>query len=388
MDFRIESEDLRDAFATALERLAGDRPRRPSDVVDLDAGVERWRRLCDDGWFDAFLPTAASDTGWQVRGLTVAEALGARPIPEPVEAVAGFLLPLLHLLPGDRAADTATGVREGSRIIGVAPACLGADGRPVGHGGLATAPSLTEPDGRPHVSGEVGGVLLPPGATSVVLLASSPSRPDATSVLDLPLNRAGVRVEQQDSIVRGRTVARLTLDDVAITHDDVIVGPPADVSVAVRTAAAAFSRTLDGVAIGGATTVLERTLAYTGEREQFGARIGTFQAVKHQVADMAVLIEGARSLAYVAAWESDEHGVVPAAPTVAASRLTSASMYRRVTESGLQLRGATGFTWEDGTHWWLRAAMFDGSMATDREGLIASFGAALSPPVERSARPS
>lgn len=381
MDFRIEAEDLRDAFAQALDGLLADRPRRPSDPVD--GGTARWGRLCADGWLDAFLPTDDADRAWLVRGVTVAEALGSRSLPEPLEAVAGFLLPLLQSLPGGRAADTGRAVRAGDLVAGVAPACLGADGRPVGRWAPGAAPVLTAHGADLRITGEVHGVMLPPGATALILPARDPSGSDVTTVVRLPRDRAGIALVEHRSVVPGRIVADVTLDQVVVSPDDLLVdaATPGDarVSVAVRTAAAAFSRTLDGIAIGGAQALLDRTLAYTAEREQFGARIGSFQAVKHQVADAAVLLESSRSLAYVAAWEADEHGVDAAAPTLAASRLSCATMFRRVAETAVQLRGATGFTWEDGTHWWLRAAMFDGSLATDRSGLVASFSAALTP---------
>jgi alkylation response protein AidB-like acyl-CoA dehydrogenase len=371
VDFRIDAEDLRDALAQALQAMAPERPRRASDPAD--DGAARWARLRADGWFDAFLPSDPDEDGWMVRGVTLGEALGAQPLPEPLEATVGFLLPLLAHLDGPQVAATGAALRDGTLVAAIAPSCLGADGMPLGAWALDTTTPIADPDGT--VSGALRAVPLPPGASAIVVPVRG-SR--GASLLLLPLDRDGVHVAPTSTIVPGRSVAQVTLAQVRVEDADVLAPAGTELAGAARWAAAAYSRLLDGIAVGGAQAVLDRTLAYVAEREQFGAAIGSFQAVKHQVADAAVLLEGSRSLAYVAAWEVDARGPSgAAATTLAASRLSAASMYRRVAEVGIQLRGATGFTWEDGAHLWLRAATFDAAIATDRSALERSFSSVL-----------
>ncbi|NEE57110.1 acyl-CoA/acyl-ACP dehydrogenase, partial [Streptomyces sp. SID8455] len=78
-------------------------------------------------------------------------------------------------------------------------------------------------------------------------------------------------------------------------------------------------------------------VAYVKEREQFGRAIGSFQAVKHRLADLYVRVEAARSAAYYAAWD-------PAAGPLALAQALEAA--RIVAGEAVQLHGGIGFTWE------------------------------------------
>ena len=97
--------------------------------------------------------------------------------------------------------------------------------------------------------------------------------------------------------------------------------------------------------VGGAAKVLETTVEYVKTREQFGRPIGSFQAVKHRLADMLVQLESARSAAYFATAalesESDE---APVAASIAKSYCSSA--YYDIAAESIQLHGGIGFTWE------------------------------------------
>ena len=94
--------------------------------------------------------------------------------------------------------------------------------------------------------------------------------------------------------------------------------------------------------VGGAGQVLEMTVAYAKERVQFDRPIGGFQAVQHHCANMAIDIDVARYLAYLAAWKLDE-GQSCTAEAAAAKAWTS-DAYRRVSTLGHQVHGAIGFT--------------------------------------------
>jgi alkylation response protein AidB-like acyl-CoA dehydrogenase len=95
-----------------------------------------------------------------------------------------------------------------------------------------------------------------------------------------------------------RSWARLDLDGLALDW----LALPAGTLQQVRDALAVH-RAFD--ALGGAARLLEMTIAYTGQREQFGAAIGSFQAVKHHCADMAVGVEAGRAALWAAALSLD-----------------------------------------------------------------------------------
>jgi alkylation response protein AidB-like acyl-CoA dehydrogenase len=137
--------------------------------------------------------------------------------------------------------------------------------------------------------------------------------------------------------------------------------------------ALAVHRALD--ALGAAARLLEMTVAYALQREQFGAAIGSFQAVKHHCANMAVGVEASRAALWAAALSSDD------GPDDARSRAASAavayakSAASEVAGTALQVHGGIGFTWEHDLHLFLRRIKVDEAV----DGTVAEHRAALVP---------
>lgn len=96
--------------------------------------------------------------------------------------------------------------------------------------------------------------------------------------------------------------------------------------------------------VGGAEYVLEVSVEYAKNRVQFGRPIGSFQAVAHRCADMAVDCDGMRFVAYEAAWRLSEG--LPADYQVGVAKTWTSEAYRRVTASGHQVHGGVGFMME------------------------------------------
>jgi alkylation response protein AidB-like acyl-CoA dehydrogenase len=126
---------------------------------------------------------------------------------------------------------------------------------------------------------------------------------------------------------------------------------------------AAFA--LEAVGIGSKVT--EMALGYAGEREQFGKKIGSYQAISHSLVDAYVAVELARSLAYWAAWsvaENDEQ--VDMAVAAAKSQATEAAVL--ACEKSIQVHGGIGFTWESPLHrYYKRALYLEGALGYGRE---------------------
>jgi len=102
-------------------------------------------------------------------------------------------------------------------------------------------------------------------------------------------------------------------------------------------------------ALGVGLALLDRTVSYVGQRTQFGAPIGAFQAVKHQLADAKVALEFARPLVFAAALTLD-----PA--DVAAAKVTACEAAYATARTALQLHGAIGYTAEYDLSLWLTKA--------------------------------
>lgn len=111
-------------------------------------------------------------------------------------------------------------------------------------------------------------------------------------------------------------------------------------------------------ALGGAQKVTDMSVAYAKDREQFGQLIGRFQALKHQLAHMALDVEPARALLWYAAYAWDAG--LPDAPRAAAmAKAHLCDIYVRSTRAAVAAHGGIGYTWEYGLHYWFRRAAFD-----------------------------
>jgi alkylation response protein AidB-like acyl-CoA dehydrogenase len=144
-----------------------------------------------------------------------------------------------------------------------------------------------------------------------------------------------------------RSWARLRLD---VTTDDWTELPQG--TVALLRDALAVHRAFD--ALGAAARLLDMTVSYAGQREQFGAPIGSFQAVKHHCADTAPAAARSRAASAAAAYTK--------------------SAAARVAGTALQVHGGIGFTWEHDLHLFLRRIKvdeaFNGSVAEHRAAVL------------------
>lgn len=172
----------------------------------------------------------------------------------------------------------------------------------------------------------------------------------------------GVAAEPFAGADRTRRLSRLHLDGAPCE-----ALPGAHVAQHLRDAGLVL---LAADAWGGARSCVERSVAYAQGREQFGTTIAHFQAVKHQLAEMALRVEPSRGLVWGAALALDREG--PDAERLAAlakAHLTDG--YLEVARDAIQVHGGIGYTWECDIQIFFKRAMFDraflGSPALHRE---------------------
>jgi alkylation response protein AidB-like acyl-CoA dehydrogenase len=119
-------------------------------------------------------------------------------------------------------------------------------------------------------------------------------------------------------------------------------------------------------AVGIGSKAVELAVAYASQREQFGRKIGAYQAISHSLVDAYVAVELSRSLAYWAAWcvaERDEQ--VDLAVAAAKSQATEAAVL--ACEKSIQAHGGIGFTWEHPLHrYYKRALWLEGALGYGR----------------------
>lgn len=116
--------------------------------------------------------------------------------------------------------------------------------------------------------------------------------------------------------------------------------------------------------VGGAEAALDMAKAYVMQRHTFGRVVGSYQAVKHRLADMWAAIELARSNAYFASWAASNDA--PELPTAAAAaRLSASHAYEFAAEENLQLHGGIGYTWEADCHFhYARARLLSAALGS------------------------
>jgi len=131
-----------------------------------------------------------------------------------------------------------------------------------------------------------------------------------------------------------------------------IPAPPTSIqSASVDRAALGIAAQL----IGLADRMLTMTVEYAKERRQFGVPIGSFQAVKHHLADVALALEFSRPLVYRAAW-SIARGDADRSVHVAMAKARASQTALRAGRVALQVHGAIGYTTEYDLHLWMKRA--------------------------------
>jgi alkylation response protein AidB-like acyl-CoA dehydrogenase len=120
--------------------------------------------------------------------------------------------------------------------------------------------------------------------------------------------------------------------------------------------ALAFDRAVLGAAAqecGLAARMIELTVAYTGERRQFGVAVGSYQALKHHLANALLLLEHARPAVYRAAW-TVANGLPTRARDVSMAKVLADRAGSVASRAALQCHGAIGYTWEHDLHLWMK----------------------------------
>ncbi len=115
--------------------------------------------------------------------------------------------------------------------------------------------------------------------------------------------------------------------------------------------------------VGAAGELVRLTSDYAKTRRQFGRAVGSFQGVKHRLADMAVRLEMARSAAFWAAWQEPGSADQDFGALVARSYCSEA--FLQTAKDTIQLHGGIGFTWEHDAHLFMRRARLDATLLGD-----------------------
>jgi alkylation response protein AidB-like acyl-CoA dehydrogenase len=142
------------------------------------------------------------------------------------------------------------------------------------------------------------------------------------------------------------------LDAITTPETGELVATGHDVAAATAHAVELGTLAVSAQLLGAARMLLETSTEYAGQREQFGRRIGEFQAVKHHLADVAVAVEFLRPLVHGAAVALDD-GSPCSARDVSAAKVAASRTADRAARTALQVHGAIGYTQEHDLSVWL-----------------------------------
>ncbi|MEU4171839.1 acyl-CoA dehydrogenase family protein [Streptomyces sp. NPDC026665] len=353
MRFLLDPEQR--AFAASLDAMltAADTPSavRAWAGGDLAPGRALWSRLAEAGVFALAVPEEYEGVGPLPVELAVAFVeLGRHAVPGPVvETVAAAVLlgelstlgdpgPAERLLP-----DLASGKTLATLALpGHTPAA-----------GTSTPPRRHTPDA---AAASCGGRASDPNP--VALDGGYALDVDAVAVC-LVVDGDGLRLASGHGPVRASVDGARRLARPESGGELLAAGPR--VGRAARRALTWARLATAAQALGVGLALLDRTVEYVGRRTQFGVPVGSFQAVKHRLADALIALEFARPLLFGAALST-------APAEVAAAKVTACEAAYGTARAALQLHGAIGYTAEyDLSLWFTRARALRSAWGTPAE---------------------
>jgi alkylation response protein AidB-like acyl-CoA dehydrogenase len=336
-----EHSELAEVAVSHLERHGARQAARDSLAGPTDLG-KFWSSTADLGWLGLHLPEEYGGSGYGIAELSVVlEALGHELAPGP-------LLPTV--IASAIIAHSGDADLRGQLLPGLA------DGSVVGAVGLSGGLTL-DADGL--LSGRTRAVLAAPDADVLVLAIG-----DDLVVLDA--SATGVDITSAMALDTTRSIGTVVCNGVEVPASRILGG-------ATRSGRSVLRILMSAEAIGGSLAALEMATDYAKVREQFGRTIGSFQAVKHHLANMLIATEETIAATWDAARAVDVDGTWFAA-AVAASHAGPAQL--KNARMNIQLHGGIGFTWEHDAHLYLRRATTVAAILADGTDPLADIVAA------------
>ncbi len=335
-DFSDDLKQLRDQARRFLSEQCTPAVVRQSLDGQQPYAADLWRAIAEMGWIGAAIPEEFGGAGLGYEGLCVlAEEIGRVVAPVPFGSTA-YLAAEAILTAGSDAQR-----REYLPKL--------ADGSLIGCLALSEGSGNPEPSGihARVVGGRLTGAKWPVAdggiADIAVVVACDEHRQPNLWVAEL----ADVRRRDLQTLDPTRNHARLDFDATPV-HQLGSGGWGAVQRVLDRAAILfAFEQ------VGGADACLQMAKDYAQERFAFGRPIGSFQAIKHKLADIYVALELARSNAYYGAWAlgADATDLALAAATV---RVSATEAFHLASKENIQTHGGIGFTWDVDCHLFYR----------------------------------
>jgi len=355
MDFELGEEQVM-LKTSARDFLEKECPKQlVRDMMDDEKGYppELWKQMADLGWLGLTFPEEYGGVGSSFLDLAVLlEESGRALLPTPFIptvvlagqpiVVAGTEEQKQQFLPKIASGDLimTLALMEPSGSIEAADITVKAT--PSGDDFIISGTKLFVP------SAHVADYLL-----CVTRTKDSANKEDGITLFLVDTGTNGIHIETLKTMT-GEKLCEVTFDNVAV--------PKKNMLGELDKGWAIMKRVLDEATVaecawmtGGARWAMETTIEYAKERVQFGRPIGSFQAIQHKLADIAVEVEGATSIMYYAAWAISEND--PDLSLAASmAKAWCSETYKHATFDGVQIHGGIGFTWDHDMHLYFKRA--------------------------------
>ncbi|MCP4004960.1 MAG: acyl-CoA/acyl-ACP dehydrogenase [bacterium] len=338
MDFDIteEQELLQETIAQFVANECP--PTRLREIFDGETGYDPalWTGLIELGLGGITVPEEFGGAGLELLDLALAcETLGAGAVPGPFlgHSLAGLAL---QLAGSDEQKKTWLPRLATGEVIGSVA---------FAEGGTAWQPEEWQLGGDDKLSGRK--LHVPNASLADVIIVGTVGGGLAL----IERAAAGVEIKQIAGVDRTRRLEELNLDGVEAQ----ILPQGSGVAGRLRDAGLLL---LSADAFGGANRLVEMSVEHARTREQFGVTIGHFQALKHQLANMATEVEPCRGLFWYAAHAFD-HVQAESERSAALAKSHITDVYMQVARDSVEAHGGIGFTWECDVQIYFKRAMFD-----------------------------
>jgi len=346
--FTQDQETLRSSVREVLAERSTSTVIRDAMASATGTDEALWKQICDLGWPGVAIDEQLGGLGLGlIEAAILSEELGRAVAPVPSFSTLFLATPVVAEAPrgetrdaflravaaGEIRATLALGQREGS----YGPEGVTVEAARAGEGWTLSGVASLVPDA--HL------------ADRIIVVARTGA--ESFGLFDVPASTLSSKPSPKDSLDGTRRLADVTFDGVTVPAEALLADDWAVVARGLDRAAVLLAA--EGV--GVAERALEMAVAYAKERDQFGKKIGSFQAISHMCADMMLAVESARSHVLYAAWALEE-GTPDAHLAAASAKAAAADAARQVCYDAIQVHGGIGFTWEHDMHLLLRRGKF------------------------------
>jgi alkylation response protein AidB-like acyl-CoA dehydrogenase len=330
---KLLQQSARDFFARECK------PERVRDLMTTDTAYDDglWRAMADQGWTGLIIPEDFGGLGLSLVDLiVVSEEMGRACLPGPFLSTL-WAAALINLAGAEgQRKQYLEPIAAGDMKATVALLEEGADWNP------EAVELRAEKAGKEfRLRGRKEFVTDAEIADLIICVARGN---EGLVLAPVEKGAKGMKIAATPGVDATRKLYSVEFEDVVAPEADALAFNTRTL-YAVESATAIAVVALSAEMVGGMRWTLETAVEYAKTRQQFGKAIGVYQAVQHQLADMFLMTEGARSAVYYAAWAvSENDSSAKLAVSIAKAYCSDAA--REVGNRGAQAHGGIGFTWE------------------------------------------